>query len=429
MALIMGELPIQEYFLSLSWLPWLVVAGALFVIWSILRSNRGAPKGRGADPADASETDASELRSLRKENRRLETESTNLSKMMLLLPEFTKQLNSTMRRDDIGPLLIGILERLFEPQQILVFYTDRKVNKLVLHAQKGFDSNSRRIQVGFGEGRIGWVAQHQTAMSTQDFINLIRSDGDSLNTNGDFRTKAELVVPMVHEDETLGVISMGGISQNLKHEKRFAKMIGDLGSIALYNSRIFMQLQEKSNSDGLTSLFNKKFFLDKLGNEIFQSERKHRPLSLFLFDLDHFKKLNDTHGHLTGDEVLKATGGILREQTRELEDVPARYGGEEFIVLLPNTRQDGALVVAEKIRKALATHTFTDEGGKPIREVTLSGGVSTFPEHGRTSTELIQAADAALYRAKQEGRNRVYPAETKYFSSDDQELDFQETRV
>lgn len=420
-------LPILQRILESAWIPWVVVPGALFVLWTLWQSNRRSrsrPSAQTSVPPDEEEG----ARELRKEVRRLENEISNLSKFLLLLPEFTKQLNSPMEHHQIGPLLVGMVERLFEPQQILLFYTDRKVNQLILHGQKGFDERAgRSFQIPIGQGRIGWVAQHQTTMDTQDFLNLMRSDGDRIDSPAEARIQADLCTALVHEGETLGVISMGGILRHLKHEKRVATLIGDLGSIAMYNSMLFRQMREAANSDGLTKLYNKKFFLYLLGNEIVKAEKARSALSLFLFDLDHFKKLNDTRGHLAGDEVLKTTGRLLRDTIRE-EDVAVRYGGEEFILLLPNTHKEGGLIAGDKIRRALENFVFLDEESKPIDRVTLSGGVSTFPDDGRTSTELIQAADSALYRAKQEGRNRVLPAETKFFSNLEDEILVHETR-
>ncbi len=220
---------------------------------------------------------------------------------------------------------------------------------------------------------------------------------------------------MVHEGRVSGVISIGGITKHYKYEKTLLNLIADLGSIALHNNTLFSQVQEMANSDGLTKLFNKRFFMSRLSEEILKAEKGHYPVSLFIFDLDHFKHYNDTQGHQAGDEVLKLTGQILRDMVRP-DDTPARYGGEEFIVILPQTPKDGGMVAAERIRARVAEHPYANRESQPLKIVSLSGGIATFPDDGRTGTDLIAAADAALYRAKQAGRNRVLRAETKYFS-------------
>jgi len=165
-------------------------------------------------------------------------------------------------------------------------------------------------------------------------------------------------------------------------------------------------LERLSVTDSLTGLYNRRYLTDMLGNEMRRSLRLKHHFAVLLADVDHFKHYNDAHGHLAGDEVLKCVAAILRETAREVDTV-ARYGGEEFLALLPETDARGAAEVAERIRKRLAGETFT--GGK----VTLSIGTAEFPEHGDTPESLIAMADAALYQAKDEGRDRVVRAGTR----------------
>jgi len=387
--------------------------GAVVVGWLLGRMRGGA---RSARRPVRSEGDVSALRDLRATAARLEAENTALSNFFLLLPDFTKEINSRMERRAIAPLLVKISERLFAPGQVLLFLLDERVDTLILVQQRGLAED---VKIGFqlkmGEGRIGWAAQHKVPMDTNDFIREMRQSGTSLDVPAHFRFKTELCAPMVHEGRVSGVISIGGITKHYKYEKTLLNLIADLGSIALHNNALFSQVQEMANSDGLTKLFNKRFFMSRLSEEILKAERGHYPVSLFIFDLDHFKHYNDTQGHQAGDEVLKLTGQIFREMVRP-DDTPARYGGEEFIVILPQTPKDGAMVAAERIRVKVAEHPFANRESQPLKTVSLSGGVATFPDDGRTGTDLIASADAALYRAKQAGRNRVMRAETKYFS-------------
>ena len=171
----------------------------------------------------------------------------------------------------------------------------------------------------------------------------------------------------------------------------------------------------------LTDELIRSQILTRLGNEILNGEKGHYPWSIFIFDLDHFKHYNDTQGHQAGDEVLKITGQILRDAVRP-DDVAARYGGEEFIVILPQTPKDGAVKAAERIREGMISHKFPNGETQPLGLVSLSGGVSTFPDDGRAGPELIVAADQALYKAKNAGRNRVLRAEPKYFSDDSEDV-------
>ena len=172
------------------------------------------------------------------------------------------------------------------------------------------------------------------------------------------------------------------------------------------------QLLESALRDGLTRAFNRRYFLERLAAEIRFAERHAQPLALLILDIDHFKQLNDAHGHLIGDDVLRAVVGVLSDTLRA-EDVLARYGGEEFAVLVRGVNQDGARVLGERLRKEIGELGLTKEGGEKLA-VTVSIGISMFPLANASEVpseqigkKLIELADAALYRAKNAGRNRV----------------------
>src|SRR5437867_2954860 len=387
------------------------VLGALFLGWLV-----GAWSGRGSRSPRRTirpEGDVSALRDLKGTMARLEAENSALSSFFLLLPDFTKEINSRMERRAIAPLLAKITERLFAPTQVLLFILDERVNTLILVQQRGLAEDVKvGFQVKMGEGRIGWVAQHKVPMDTNDFIREMRQSGASLEVPAHFRFKTELCAPMVHEGRVSGVVSVGGVTRHYKYEKTLLNLIADLGSIAIHTNHLFSQVQEMANSDGLTKLFNKRFFMSQLSEEILRAEAGHYPVSVFIFDLDHFKHYNDTQGHQAGDEVLKVTGQILREMVRP-DDTPARYGGEEFIVILPQTPKDGGMVAAERIRFRVAEHPYPNRESQPLKVVSLSGGVATFPDDGRNVTDLLDASDAAVYRAGHAGRIRLLRADTK----------------
>jgi len=160
------------------------------------------------------------------------------------------------------------------------------------------------------------------------------------------------------------------------------------------------ELERLSVTDALTKLYNRRYLHQTLTEELQRCVRHKRALAVVMVDVDHFKRFNDTYGHLAGDSVLARVAAILQEATRDV-DCAARYGGEEFVLLLTETGLDGAIEVTERIRARLAKEDF--QGGK----VTLSIGVAEFPTHGDTPEGLIGSADAALYKAKQDGRDRV----------------------
>jgi diguanylate cyclase (GGDEF)-like protein len=171
-------------------------------------------------------------------------------------------------------------------------------------------------------------------------------------------------------------------------------------------SRIHAQLRDLSIRDGLTGLYNHAYFKTHLGEELVRAARFDRPLSIILFDLDHFKSCNDTYGHAVGDRLLEELADLLRTNLRTV-DVPARYGGEEFVILLPETGSRLAMEVAERLRRIVEGHRFLPDHPQGPLAITLSGGVASFDRARSTPDLLLDVADRALYKAKAEGRNRV----------------------
>jgi len=388
------------------------------------RLGRGSRGGRRSITTDlGTYVDLDVYRESQKVKGRLEQENQAFSEFFQMLTDFTKEMDGRLDRAEIPRRLVGIVEKMFVPSQILVFLADgKKSTSLALKASKGLAPGTpSRLAVRVGEGKIGWVAQIRTTMDQEDFVREMRSGGADLDAPGHFRFKVELCAPMLGNNrQTQGVISVGGITRHPRFEKRLLSMIADLAAIALVNGQLMERREIDANSDGLTGLFNKRYLKARLGEEIHKAEVGHYPVSVFVFDLDHFKKCNDTHGHLTGDRVLKETAETLAETVRNT-DVVARWGGEEFLVILPDTDKEGAWKAAEKVREALSKHTFHDEDGQEIESVTLSGGIATFPDDGRQQSELIGAADDALYQAKKAGRNRVIRTEPKFLSDADEE--------
>lgn len=170
------------------------------------------------------------------------------------------------------------------------------------------------------------------------------------------------------------------------------------------------QLRDQANHDSLTGLHNRRYLDSSLERELIRCGRAHQPLSLVLIDIDHFKQINDKHGHLAGDQVLKRLADLLGSEVRG-SDIACRYGGEEFLLMLPGLSQDVAQERVEDWRKAFAASPARWEG--IAVPATLSAGIATFPHNGTTAGALFKAADRALYQAKSDGRNKVRLAEAQ----------------
>lgn len=173
------------------------------------------------------------------------------------------------------------------------------------------------------------------------------------------------------------------------------------------NYLLYSKLSKLAITDGLTGLYNHRHFQGLLKQEIARSHRYGYPVGLLLIDIDHFKIFNDTYGHQVGDEVLKVVASTLKKNVR-LTDAVARYGGEEMTIILPHTSLDDAGVVAEKIRRAVEKLELP-AGGKTVK-ITISIGVAAYPDCAAEQQQLIQEADDAMYRAKENGRNQVQVA-------------------
>jgi diguanylate cyclase (GGDEF)-like protein len=164
-------------------------------------------------------------------------------------------------------------------------------------------------------------------------------------------------------------------------------------------------LRQQSIRDPLTRVFNRRYMQETLDRELARAARTQRPVGIVILDIDHFKRVNDTYGHQAGDTVLQDLGQLLLANLRTC-DVASRYGGEEFVVVMPDASPEDARVRAETLREKAKALQWRHEGAPPLT-ITISAGVAAFPADGKTGHVLLRSADAALYRAKEEGRDRV----------------------
>ncbi len=283
-----------------------------------------------------------------------------------------------------------------------------------------------------GEGAAGsTLPDGLDALTTSALSSLVPAQdlGDDATT---------LVVPLAVGDAAAGYISLRRLGATAfgDEEIELVQVVANQAAAALENARLYRVVERQAITDGLTGLYNHRYFYERLHEEFARSQRYGLPLSLLIIDVDDFKRFNDRYGHPVGDRVLAEVGRVLRDQIRQGIDFPARYGGEEFAVLLPNTARDGAQAVGARLARELGVLTARIDGtsppaGEPACEVgerirvsiagtgledvpgaegahvTVSIGVASSPGQAGSPDELVRNADKALYLAKRSGKNRV----------------------
>jgi diguanylate cyclase (GGDEF)-like protein len=257
----------------------------------------------------------------------------------------------------------------------------------------------------------------QFPLTSDDLIAKVMETGESVRVSDcrgrtDYSplsdsTSALMLVPMTSHGHNIGVLMAEGeaIDQFTEREGQLFSIVARSASMALENAELHKRTEELTIIDELTETFNYRYFVQKLQEEKRRALRYTVPLSLIMVDLDWFKKLNDSYGHEVGNIVLKDISGIIKKCIRDV-DLFARYGGEEFAVILPQTGVGEAHRIGERIRDQIEKAVI-DAGSAGKLRVTVSVGISSFPENGKSQEELVSAADQALYRAKGEGKNLV----------------------
>jgi diguanylate cyclase (GGDEF)-like protein len=211
------------------------------------------------------------------------------------------------------------------------------------------------------------------------------------------------MLPLVAKGQSIGLVEL--FSKNAvrwdAQRLELARTMANEAAIALENARLYEEARKLADRDPLTGFYNHRFLHERMGEEVVRSQRGRRPLSVLMLDLDDFKLVNDTFGHLFGDRVLTWAAEVIRSTLRQ-SDIAARYGGDEFALILPDTDAEEARRAADRILEAFRERPYVGEQRGPV-PIAASIGVATFPVDGRTGTELIAAADVALYQVKRGG--------------------------
>jgi diguanylate cyclase (GGDEF)-like protein len=319
--------------------------------------------------------------------------------------ELVSQMLAASGRRAMVPVILKLIDELLQPEQAAVF-VHRPDGKLALAEGIGLpETLTRGAEVAPGEGRIGRLGKGRRALAEAEFGDVPGTAEPAVLAG----LHVDMGAPILARDRLHGVIAVGRPRRRRAEAKAVVKMLADLSGLAIVQFDKIKAIQDTANKDGLTGVFNKRHFQERLSAEIRRAERDGVGVSLFLLDIDDFKNYNDTNGHVAGDEVLKKMGQLLRNSIRE-DDVVARYGGEEFVILYPGASKALAYRLAQGLRRAVESHPFAGGERQPLGAVTISGGVAAYPQDATSDVELIRTADHALYQAKNAGRNRIIGA-------------------
>jgi len=349
------------------------------------------------------------LDDMNEDNRQLKERIAHLTNLNSILAPLIKELNANVDRERMGPIVLRVLERVFTPKQALFFVADQAEEFLTLVTGYGMQDVHEGFQQPFGEGFAGVVAKKRVVMAKDDMRYESNLTRQRMVDTEPSEFKTDVAAPIVHLGRTLGVLCIGGVGQLSEDDRALFGMIGDMTALALTNYIQYRKIQELANSDPMTRIYNKGYFIKHATSELKLARSGHWEMAVLMIDLDNFKHYNDTNGHLAGDKLLQQIAGILRQEIRE-QDTVARFGGEEFVVLLHQVGGEEAFEAAERIRRAIAEYPFPNGTKQPLGRVSASLGMSCFPDEAMDLELLILKADQALYAAKEQGRNRVVAA-------------------
>jgi len=320
-------------------------------------------------------------------------------KKLAALYRITSVVQRTVNEDEVLDEIVAGITGELGYACAAVLLMDEDAQELVMKASRGYPPN---VRIPKGRG-ITW---HAALTREMVYVEDVSKDPRYIPAIGG--GASELAVPLIYADKVIGVLDVETTAERpLQAYDR--DLIGSLaGQVALTiaHAKHVAKVEVQAITDGLTDLYNYRYFMDLLDREFKRAARYKRPLSLILLDIDHFKHYNDTNGHSAGNEVLRQLAEIMRQVCREVDFI-VRYGGEEFIVLMPETSPDEARVVAERLRAAIADYPFVGRANQPGGMLTVSLGIAGFPYDARSSVELLEHADAALYLAKRTIRNCV----------------------
>lgn len=329
---------------------------------------------------------------------------------MLLIDSVYKiaaSLTSKLEEEKVLEEIMNLMADIFKPDNWTLFSYSENENRLVFRLVVGKESeNLTGKSFQADKGIAGLCLQERRPVVIPD----ASKDERILNIKGEnseFTVRSMIAVPMYANDKPLGVIEIVNPDSDSFSEERIKllEIFADFASIAVQNASYLKTIEEKSTIDDCTDLFNARFMYKIIENEVSRCKRTGISFSIVFFDLDYFKKVNDNYGHLIGSQILREVAKIVKASIRPT-DYGVRYGGDEFVVILQGAGFKEALIVTERIRDSLNSKTFFISEGYNIK-IPASFGIATFPDDAGTVEEIIKAADNAMYKAKETGRNKI----------------------
>jgi diguanylate cyclase (GGDEF)-like protein len=321
--------------------------------------------------------------------------------------DVAKALTSSLNLDSILQTIMEKMAEYFRPDTWSLLMVDEEKEELYFAIAVGDAAEAlKTVRLKLGEGIAGWVAQHGESLLVPDVYTDPRF-AKRIDEMTKWQTRSIICIPLKSKHRVLGVIQL--INVDMQHfgsnEMLLLQALADYAAIAIDNARAVEKIQELTITDDCTGLYNARHLYKTLEAEVYRSSRFGYEFSILFLDLDHFKLVNDTHGHLVGSRLLAEIGYAIKSHLR-LIDYAFRYGGDEFVVLLPQTSKESALVVARRLRDVFRSEYWLKADGLNLN-IRASMGVATFPEDAKSSHEIIRQADEMMYAVKNSTRDNV----------------------